>query len=184
MTLAKSNKILAEYGLSVAQLNDPDNTKRKQARNKLKGIFELRTTVKYKTKSTKIKTNGKDTSTPGRIMPNARLAMFLTEDSGEFIQIVRSHAKKGVAKSVMPINETKTVEIEQGKKEIAELEAKLTDNETDVKDESPVFSSAVAENLAKDNNVDATELKGTGKDGKITKKDVQDFIDNAPVIIE
>jgi len=189
MTLAKSNEILAEYGLSVEALNDPDNGKRKIARDKLSEIFEPDTTVAYISKGTSFKTDGKDTVVGGKRHPNALLKMFVFGGTGKFEQLVRVKRKKGVAKTVLPVNEPKTVEIEQGKKEIAELESKLTDNtpdaDTGAQDEnkSPVFSSAVAENLAKENNVDPALLTGTGTNGKITKKDVQDFVDDAPVTV-
>jgi pyruvate/2-oxoglutarate dehydrogenase complex dihydrolipoamide acyltransferase (E2) component len=41
-----------------------------------------------------------------------------------------------------------------------------------------VFSSKIARKLAKDNNIDVTKIKGTGKDGKITKNDIQAYLND------
>src|SRR5882757_6164385 len=47
-------------------------------------------------------------------------------------------------------------------------------------DESDVRSSPLVRKLARENNVDLSQLQGTGTGGRVTKQDVLDFVDHRP----
>jgi len=47
-------------------------------------------------------------------------------------------------------------------------------------DESDVRSSPLVRKLARENNIDLSQLQGTGTGGRVTKQDVLDFVDHRP----
>jgi len=58
------------------------------------------------------------------------------------------------------------------------------DESADAMSSSDVILSPAARKLADENNVEPGALKGTGKDGRISKEDVQSHIDNVKSSIE
>ena len=98
----------------------------------------------------------------------------------------------GVIKEVLK-NEGDTVESGEviGKfKEGAAGESKPAESKSEAKAEAPeaeekseaasgdAILSPAARKLAEENNVDPSAVKGTGKDGRVTKEDVQNYVDS------
>lgn len=72
--------------------------------------------------------------------------------------------------------------IEEPSKEVIETITAPLVTESTTTDNSRVKASPLAKSIAKEEGIDINNIKGTGEDGRITKRDVEDFINNKSLI--
>ena len=93
-----------------------------------------------------------------------------TVESGEVV----GKFKEGAKGESKPAESKK----EESKEEAPKEEAPKEEAESDASSGEAILSPA-ARKLAEENNVDPNAIKGTGKDGRVTKEDVQNHVDSA-----
>lgn len=90
-----------------------------------------------------------------------------TVESGEVV----GRFKEGAA------GESKPAAKEEGKKEEEAPKQSSESSEAPAKSSGEAILSPAARKLAEENNIDPDAVQGTGKDGRVTKEDVQNHID-------
>lgn len=103
----------------------------------------------------------------GESIPVNGIIAILGEDGEDFQALLDAESK--------PIAKTETPEV----KEEAIVEAEIQTPETNsTTTDGRVKASPLAKKMASDNSIDLTSLKGTGEEGRITKKDVEMALEN------
>jgi pyruvate dehydrogenase E2 component (dihydrolipoamide acetyltransferase) len=78
-------------------------------------------------------------------------------------------------------NNTKGGEVPAAKTETAANTAKpTTNNQQPTSDNSRIFASPLAKQIAKDKGIDIAKIQGSGENGRIVKSDVENFTASAP----
>lgn len=91
-----------------------------------------------------------------------------------------TNSGKPKAKKSEPVKEEKkevkeTEAKEEKKTEAVPSETKSTDSSQNTSDDSRVFASPLAKSLAKEKGISLEQVKGSGDNGRITKKDIENY---------
>ena len=100
------------------------------------------------------------------------------EKSGK-IKIVVAEGETVAVGDVVCLIDTDEVQSEKSSKENIKKESTLKDLSLDQKNQKKVKSTPLADAIIKKNNLDLKDLNGSGEDGKITKNDVLEMINNS-----
>lgn len=108
--------------------------------------------------------------------PEAGVISKVTVGEGETVEVgaILGEIKAGAAANDSKKSKSEPAEAKkEEKKEAAPAPAKEASSSSD----APKLSPAVRK-MVNDNNLDASQIKGTGKDGRITKEDVINFMES------
>ena len=72
-------------------------------------------------------------------------------------------------------NENSIIDEESGEDVVRELVNEIDIKETDIDDGNRIFISPIAKRIAEDNGIELTDIRGTGPNGRILKKDVEAY---------
>ena len=100
------------------------------------------------------------------------------EKSGK-IKIVVAEGETVAVGDVVCLIDTDEVQSEKSSKENIKKESTLKDLSLDQNNQKKVKSTPLADAIIKKNNLDLKDLSGSGEDGKITKNDVLEMINNS-----
>ncbi len=100
------------------------------------------------------------------------------EKSGK-IKIVVAEGETVAVGDVVCLIDTDEVQSEKSSKENIKKESTLKDLSLDQNNQKKVKSTPLADAIIKKNNLDLKDLNGSGEDGKITKNDVLEMINNS-----
>ena len=100
------------------------------------------------------------------------------EKSGK-IKIVVAEGETVAVGDVVCLIDTDEVQSEKSSKENIKKESTLKDVSLDQNNQKKVKSTPLADAIIKKNNLDLKDLNGSGEDGKITKNDVLEMINNS-----
>ena len=100
------------------------------------------------------------------------------ERSGK-IKIVVAEGETVAVGDVVCLIDTDEVQSEKSSKENIKKESTLKDLSLDQNNQKKVKSTPLADAIIKKNNLDLKDLNGSGEDGKITKNDVLEMINNS-----
>ena len=100
------------------------------------------------------------------------------EKSGK-IKIVVAEGETVAVGDVVCLIDTDEVQSENSSKEIIKKQSTLKDVSLNQNNQKKVKSTPLADAIIKKNNLDLKDLNGSGEDGKITKNDVLEMINNS-----
>ena len=100
------------------------------------------------------------------------------EKSGK-IKIVVAEGETVAVGDVVCLIDTDEIQSEKSSKENIKKESTLKDLSLDQNNQKKVKSTPLADAIIKKNNLDLKDLNGSGEDGKITKNDVLEMINNS-----
>ena len=100
------------------------------------------------------------------------------EKSGK-IKIVVAEGETVAVGDIVCLIDTDEVQSEKSSKENIKKESTLKDLSLDQNNQKKVKSTPLADAIIKKNNLDLKDLNGSGEDGKITKNDVLEMINNS-----
>ena len=100
------------------------------------------------------------------------------EKSGK-IKIVVAEGETVAVGDVVCLIDTDEVQSEKSSKENIKKESTLKDVSLNQNNQKKVKSTPLADAIIKENNLDLKDLNGSGEDGKITKNDVLEMINNS-----
>ena len=100
------------------------------------------------------------------------------EKSGK-IKIVVAEGETVAVGDVVCLIDTDEVQSEKSSKENIKKQSTLTDVSLNQNNQKKVKSTPLADAIIKKNNLDLKDLNGSGEDGKITKNDVLEMINNS-----
>ena len=100
------------------------------------------------------------------------------EKSGK-IKIVVSEGETVAVGDVVCLIDTDEIQSEKSSKENIKKESTLKDVSLNQNNQKKVKSTPLADAIIKKNNLDLKDLNGSGEDGKITKNDVLEMINNS-----
>ena len=104
------------------------------------------------------------------------------EKSGK-IKIVVAEGETVAVGDVVCLIDTDDVQSEKSSKENIKKESTLKDVSHNQNNQKKVKSTPLADAIIKKNNLDLKDLNGSGEDGKITKNDVLEMINNSSNVI-
>lgn len=109
----------------------------------------------------------------GEAIPLGGLIAIIGEE-GEDISELLEGADTGTEKAEQPAEETKAAEKEEKKEEPEAKEAKPKEGAA-AADDGRIKASPLARKMAEDKGINLNDVEGSGPDGRIIKKDIEEF---------
>ena len=116
----------------------------------------------------------------GESAPVDSLLAIIGKEGTDVSAVVEAHKNGGVA-TAAPSEEKKSTKAEPAEKTVSASQETVANSSTNTSNGGRIFASPLAKKIANDKGINLADVKGSGENGRIVKKDVENYTPTAKV---